>query len=308
MRDIVKRPSLAHNMENTYKSGYIAVIGKPNVGKSTIINHLIGQRLAIVTPKPQTTRDNILGILTTESYQMIFIDTPGIHKPKTLLGKHMVKQAKASLGDADIVLFILEAFGITDEDELVGNILKEFKKPVFLLVNKVDLVQKDEILPLIDEVQKMHTFQEVIPISATKGDNMDLLKQKLIETLLIGPQYYPEDQLSDKNERFFVSEIIREYALRYLREEVPHSVAVKIEEMKDRSDKLSYINAIIYVERDSQKMIIVGEKGHQIKKIGEESRKQLEKFLGKKIYLELWVKVSKNWRKNPTILKSLGYT
>lgn len=308
MRDIVKRLSLAHIMENNYKSAYVAVIGKPNVGKSTIINHLIGQRLAIVTPKPQTTRDNILGILTTESYQMIFIDTPGIHKPKTLLGEHMVKEARVSLRDADIVLFVLEAFGITDEDELVGKILRGFKNPVFLLVNKVDLVQKDKILPLIDEGQKMHTFQEVIPISATNGENMDLLKQKLIESLPIGPQYYPEDQLSDKNERFFVSEIIREHALRYLREEVPHSVAVKIEEMKDRSEKLSYINAIIYVERDSQKMIIIGEKGHQIKKIGEESRKQLERFLGRKVYLELWVKVLKNWRKNPAVLKSLGYT
>lgn len=294
-------------MKDNYNSGYIAVIGKPNVGKSTIINHLMGERLAIVTPKPQTTRDNILGIHTTETYQMIFIDTPGIHKPKTLLGKHMVKEARASLGDADIVLFVIEAFGLTQEDELVSQILKGFKKPVFLLVNKIDIVQKDEILPIIDEAQHMHSFQEVIPISATKGDNMDILKQKLIETLPIGPQYYPEDQLSDKNERFFVSEIIREQALRYLQEEVPHSVAVKIEEMKDRTPTLSYIKATIYVERDSQKMIIIGKGGHQIKEIGQESRKHLEKFLGRKVYIELWVKVSKDWRKNPGVLKSLGY-
>lgn len=294
-------------MENNYKSGYIAVIGKPNVGKSTIINRLIGQKLSIVTPRPQTTRDNILGILTTDTYQMIFIDTPGIHKPKTLLGKHMVKEARASLEDADIVLFVIEGFGLTEEDDLVSSILKGYKKPVYLLINKVDLVQKDKILPVIDAAQGMHQFLEVIPISATKGDNMDILKQKLIETLPIGPQYYPEDQLSDKQERYFVSEIIREQALRYLQEEVPHSVAVRLEEMVDRSERLSYIKATIYVERDSQKMIIIGKNGQKIKEIGQEARKHLEKFLGRKVYLELWAKVSKDWRKNPAVLKSLGY-
>lgn len=294
-------------MADDYKSGYIAVIGKPNVGKSTIINYLLGEKLAIVTPRPQTTRNNILGILTTKTYQMIFIDTPGIHKPKSLLGKHMVKQARASLNDADIVLFIIEAFGITEEDELVGNVLKYYTKPVFFLLNKVDIAQKDEILPIIDSAQNFHKFQEIMPISAIKGDNMDVLKQKLVELLPIGPQYYPEDQLSDKNERFFVTEIIREQALRYLQEEVPHSVAVKIEEMKDRTPTLSYIKAIIYVERDSQKMIIVGKNGQQIKKIGEEARKKLENFLDRKIYLELWAKVSKDWRKNPAMLRTLGY-
>lgn len=291
-------------MENNYKSGYIAVIGKPNVGKSTIINHLIGEKLSIVSPKPQTTRDNILGILTTDSYQMIFIDTPGIHRPKTLLGKHMVKEARISLHDADIILFVIEAFGLTQEDELVSKLLKG---TVFLIVNKIDLVRKDELLPVIDTAQHMHQFNEVIPISATKGDNMDVLKQKLIETLPVGPQYYPEDQLSDKQERYFVSEIIRENALRYLQEEVPHSVAVKIEEMVDRSERLSYIKATIYVERDSQKMIIIGKNGRKIKEIGQESRKKLESFLGRKIFLELWAKVSKDWRKNPAVLKSLGY-
>lgn len=290
-----------------YKSGYIAVIGKPNVGKSTIINRLIGQKLSIVTPRPQTTRDNILGILTTDTYQMIFIDTPGIHKPKTLLGKHMVKEARISLQDADIVLFVIEAFGLTEEDELVGNILKGYKKPVFLLVNKVDITKKDEILPVIDTAQGMHQFQEVIPVSATKGDNMEVLKQKLIETLSLGPQYYPEDQISDKQERYFVSEIVREKALRYLQEEVPHSVAVKIEEMVDRTPALSYIKATVYVERDSQKKIIIGKDGQKIKEIGQEARKHLEQFLGRKVYLELWAKVSKDWRKNPMVLKSLGY-
>lgn len=292
------------NTESNYKSGYIAVIGKPNVGKSTIINRLIGQKLSIVTPRPQTTRDNILGILTTDTYQMIFIDTPGIHKPKTLLGKHMVKEARSSLGDADIILFVIEAFGLDQEDELVCKLLKG---TVFLIVNKVDMVRKDELLPIMDTAQHIYQFNDIIPISATKGDNMDLLKQKLIDILPIGPQYYPEDQLSDKQERYFVSEIIREQALRYLQEEVPHSVAVKIEEMVDRSEKLSYIKATIYVERDSQKMIIIGKNGQKIKEIGQEARKHLENFLGRKVYLELWAKVSKDWRKNPTVLKSLGY-
>lgn len=293
---------------NNFKSGYIAVIGKPNVGKSTVTNRLTGQKLSIVTPRPQTTRDNIFGIATTDKYQMIFIDTPGIHKPKTLLGRHMVRQARSSLGDADIVLFIIEAFGLTEEDELIGSILKDYKKPVFLLVNKADLVQKDKILPVIDTAKKIHAFHEIIPISALKGDNMDVLKQKIIDTLPAGPQYYPEDQITDKNERYFVSEIIREQALRYLQEEVPHAVAVNIEEMKDRTERLSYIKATIYVERDSQKMIIIGKNGKKIKEIGEESRKRLENFLQRKIYLELWAKVSKDWRKNPAVLKTLGYT
>jgi GTP-binding protein Era len=293
---------------NNYKSGYIAVIGKPNVGKSTIINNLIGQKLTIVTPKPQTTRDNIIGIHTDKNCQMIFIDTPGIHAPKTLLGKHMVKEARNSLRDADIALFVIEPFGITKEDELVAGVLKEFTKPVFLIVNKSDTKKKNEMLPVIDEVKNWHTFADIIPLSGLKGDNMDLLREKLVQTLPLGPQYYPEDQVSDKQERFFVTEIIRENALRYLQEEVPHSVAVKVEEMKDRSPTLSYIKATIYVERDSQKLIIIGKDGHQIKKIGEESRKKLESFLERKVYLELWVKVSKDWRKNPAVLKELGYT
>lgn len=287
-----------------YKSGYIAVIGKPNVGKSTIINRLIGQKLSIVTPRPQTTRDNILGILTTDTYQMIFIDTPGIHKPKTFLGRHMVKEARASLGDADIILFVIEAFGLSEEDELAGNLLKG---NAFLIVNKIDLVKKDELLPVIDSAQHMYQFKEVIPVSAAKGDNMDILKEKIIEAMPRGPQYYPEDQLSDKQERFFVSEIIREHALRHLQEEVPHSVAVKIEEMKDRSERLSYIKATIYVERDSQKKIIIGKNGQKIKEIGQEARKHIERFLDRKAYLDLWVKVKKDWRKNPVVLKSLGY-
>lgn len=293
--------------ESSYKSGYIAVIGRPNVGKSTIINYLLGEKLNIVTPKPQTTRNNILGILTTDTYQIIFIDTPGIHKPKTLLGKHMVKTARESLKDADIVLFVVEPFKLTEEDKLVAKLLKGFKKSVFLLINKVDLMPKQQLLQVIYEVQHLHTFYELIPVSAAKGDNMGLLKDKLIEILPKGPQYYSEDQLSDKQERFFVTEIIREQTLKFLHEEVPHSVAVKLEEMKDRNLTLSYIKATIYVERHSQKKIIIGKNGHQLKEIGKSSRIKLQKFLDRKVYLDLWVKVYKNWRKDPSALKMLGY-
>ena len=294
-------------MENKYKSGYIAVIGKPNVGKSTLINRLLGEKLVIVTPRPQTTRNNIIGINTTKTHQLIFIDTPGIHKAKNLLGKHMVKQARASLQDADIILFIIEPFGITEEDKLIAELLKGIKKPVFLIINKADLINKDALLPVIDEAQKMHHFQEIIPISAMKGKNTDILKDKILDLIPYGPQYYSGDQLSDKQERFFVTEIIREQALRFLHEEIPHSVAVIIDEMKDRNPRLSYIKATIYVERDSQKLIIVGKNGQKIKQIGANSRKKLERFLGRKVYIELWVKLSKDWRKNPVFLKRLGY-
>lgn len=293
--------------KNKYKSGYIAVIGKPNVGKSTIINYLLQEKLNIVAPKPQTTRDNILGILSTDTYQIIFIDTPGIHQPKTLLGKHMVKKAKESLQDTDLVLFILNSFGLTPEDQLVAKVLKGFTNPVILLINKIDLVSKDHLLPNLEEAQHLHKFKELIPISAKKGINMDILRNKIIDFIPYGPQYYDPSQLSDRNERYFVTEIIREQTLKYLHKEVPHAIAVKLEEMKDRTAALSYIKATIYIERPSQKIIIVGKKGQQLKQIGKESRIKLEKFLGRKVYLDLWVKVLKNWRKNKSALKMLGY-
>ena len=288
---------------NNYRSGYIAVIGKPNVGKSTIINYLLGEKLVIVTPRPQTTRNNTLGILTTDNYQMIFIDTPGIHQPKTLLGKHMVKQARNSLQDSDIIVFVVDAYGITDEDKLVASLLKKLSKPTFLLINKIDLVVKSKLLPLIDTATGLFPFKEIIPTSSTKKQNMDILKEKLIGYLPFGPQYYPPEQLSDKKERFFVTELIREQTLKLIREEIPHSIAVQLEEMKDRSASLSYIKAIIYVERDSQKKIIIGKDGQQLKKIGQSSRIRIEKFLGRKVYLDLWIKVYKNWRKNPKAVK-----
>lgn len=292
-----------------FKSGYVAIIGKPNVGKSAVLNYLVGEKVAIVTEKPETTRDKILGILTREDVQVVFVDTPGIHKPRNLLGKHMTRIAKESLLEVDLIVFILDVTsGITSEDKIIFNLLKDARKPAILLINKVDLVSKSLALPLIDEASKIYEFKEIIPTSATKGDNMGALLKKVIEYLPLGPKYFFDDELTDKPERFLVGESIREKALELTREEVPHSIAVLVEEFKERpKKKLIYIRATIFVERHSQKKIVIGHKGQMLKNIGEAARKDIEDFLKKRIYLDLWVKVYENWRKDPQALKMLGY-
>ncbi len=292
-----------------FKSGYVAVIGKPNVGKSAVLNYLVGEKVAIVTEKPETTRDKILGILTREDVQVVFVDTPGIHKPRNLLGKHMTRIAKESLLEVDLIVFILDiTSGITSEDEVIFNLLKDARKPAILLINKVDLVSKSLALPLIDEASKIYEFKEIIPTSATKGDNMDVLLKKVIEYLPQGPKYFSDEQLTDKTERFLVGELIREKALELTWEEIPHSIAVLVEEFKERpKKKLIYIRATIFIERHSQKKIVIGHKGQMLKNIGEAARKNIEDFLKKRIYLDLWVKVYENWRKDPQALKMLGY-
>lgn len=292
-----------------FKSGYVAVIGKPNVGKSAVLNYLVGEKVAIVTEKPETTRDKILGILTREDVQVVFVDTPGIHKPRNLLGKHMTRIAKESLLEVDLIVFILDiTSGITSEDKVIFNLLKDARKPAILLINKVDLVSKSLALPLIDEASKIYEFKEIIPTSATKGDNMDVLLKKVIEYLPQGPKYFSDEQLTDKTERFLVGELIREKALELTWEEIPHSIAVLVEEFKERpKKKLIYIRATIFVERHSQKKIVIGHKGQMLKNIGEAARKNIEDFLKKRIYLDLWVKVYENWRKDPQALKMLGY-
>lgn len=292
-----------------FKSGYVAIIGKPNVGKSAVLNYLVGEKVAIVTEKPETTRDKILGILTREDVQVVFVDTPGIHKPRNLLGKHMTRIAKESLLEVDLIVFILDiTSGITNEDEIIFNLLKDARKPAILLINKVDLVSKSLALPLIDEASKIYEFKEIIPTSATKGDNMDVLLKKVIEYLPQGPKYFSDEQLTDKTERFLVGELIREKALELTWEEIPHSIAVLVEEFKERpKKKLIYIRATIFVERHSQKKIVIGHKGQMLKNIGEAARKDIEDFLKKRIYLDLWVKVNENWRKDPQALKMLGY-
>lgn len=294
---------------NNFKAGFVAVVGKPNVGKSTLINRYLGEKISIVSPKPQTTRHRILAILNQDNYQIVFLDTPGIHEPKHLLGKYMVKEAESSLEDADIILVLLDATtGIEPEDRHLLELVNEYSKKKILAVNKIDAIKKSELLPILDEAGKIAEFDEYIPVSALQGENTDLLLEKIVEFLPQSPPFYPPDQLSDKTERFHVAELIREKILENTYEEVPHSVAVVVEEFKEREEKnLIYIKAIIYVERPSQKKIIIGEDGRMLKKIGTEARTEIERFLGKKVFLDLWVKVYEKWRRDSMALKRLGY-
>jgi len=292
---------------DSFKSGFVAIIGKPNVGKSTILNAFLRQKIAIVSEKPETTRDNIQGILTTEQAQIIFVDTPGIHRPHLLLGKSMVKKAKSSLLDTDLLLFVIDlASGLRSEDFLIIDLIRDVGKPAIAVINKIDRVSKKNILPIIDELKNRYGFLDFIPISAIEDDNIELLKGKILENLQAGEVYYPDGQVTDKNEIFQTSEIIREKVLSNTRQEVPHSVAVKIEKFSHRQDKdILDIEAIIYVERDSQKGIVVGKKGSMTKTIAVSSRQELEEIFKKKVFLQVWVKVLKDWRKDPKMIRFL---
>lgn len=293
-----------------FKAGKVAIIGRSNVGKSTLLNALVKEKLCIVSQKPETTRDNIQGIISGKDFQIVFIDTPGIHKPKTLLGKSMVRRASSTFLEVDLILTLIDADrGITQEDVRIFEQLPS-QKPNFLIINKIDEIEKRHVLPIIERAQK-YFFKEIIPISATKKDGTDIVFDNILKYLPEGYPIFPEDQLSDKNEKFLTQEIIREKVIQETRQEVPHSIAVGIEEMKDKKDKknnaICYIRAFIYVERKSQKGIIIGKNGRMLKKIGEESRKEIESFLQKKVFLDLWVKIYENWRKDPFALKNLGY-
>jgi GTP-binding protein Era len=295
-------------MTDSFKSGFIGIIGKSNVGKSTILNTLLKKKIAIVSKKPETTRDTIIGIMTTKTEQAVFIDTPGIHKPHLLLGKLMVKKAKSTLSDADLLLFVVElTTGLREEDYLIIDLIKESKKQTLAVINKIDIVSKSKMLPIIDELKDLYNFLDFIPISALKGDGLVLLKDKILKYLPCGEKYYPDSQIADKDEKFQTAEIIREKALELTRHEVPHSIAVVVENMSERKDKeILDIDATIYVERDSQKAILIGHKGIMAKEISTLSRLELEEKFGKKVFLRIWVKVLKNWRKDPGSLKKLG--
>ncbi|MDP8233303.1 MAG: GTPase Era [Candidatus Saelkia tenebricola] len=296
--------------KNSLKSGFVAVVGKPNVGKSTLINNLLGEKVSIVSSKPKTTRNKILAILTGDSHQVIFVDTPGIHKSKYLLDKYMLKEAESSLGDTDIVIVMLDASrGITTEDRYIFELLAFSKKSKFLVLNKIDLISNLEILPLLDEVSKTCKFDEHIPISALKNRNLDRLLEQIIKYLPEGDFYYPDDQLTDKSLRFHAQEMIRERVLENTYMEVPYSVAVVVEEFKKAAKKkgMVVIEATIYVERDTQKGILIGHNGSMLKKVGTEARLEIEKFLDKKVFLELRVKVSEKWRKDGFALRRFGY-
>ena len=298
--------------EKDFRSGYVSIIGAPNVGKSTLLNTILGQKLAIVTPKPQTTRNQIRGIVTTDTHQIIFVDTPGLMDPKYLLQSEMVRTAHGAMRDADIILFVIDVSkqNETIETEIIDQIqrLKRCKK--ILVLNKVDLVDKRILLPIIEGFNEKPQFDEIIPISAKTGDGVPSLLERVATLLPSGPLYYPEDQLSDLPERFFISETIREKILLITKREVPYSCAVVIEEFEKRkrktSEDIQYIRAIVYAEKQTQKQIIIGKGGKIVKRVGELARLDIERFLDIPVYLELYVTVKANWRRDRSKLKELG--
>lgn len=298
-----------NTMEEQFKSGFVAIIGRPNVGKSTFMNRVIGEKIAIMSDKPQTTRNKIQGVLTEKDAQMIFIDTPGIHKPKHKLGDFMVNVAENTLNEVDAIMFMINAEeGYGRGDQFIIDRLQKINQPVFLIVNKIDRVHPDQLLPLIDEYREKLDFEEIIPISALEGNNVDHLLGVIKSHLPEGPQFYPEDHITDHPERFIVSELIREKVLHLTREEIPHSIAVVIETIKPRDDSNAvFIQAAIIVERKSQKGIIIGKQGSMLKEVGQRARKDIEALLGSKVFLELWVKVQKDWRNRQIQLSDFGY-
>lgn len=291
-----------------YKSGFVSIIGRPNVGKSTFLNRIIGQKIAIMSDKPQTTRNKIQGVYTENDSQVIFIDTPGIHKPKHKLGDFMVKMAQTTLKEVDIVLFMVNAVeGFGRGEEFIIEKLKETKQPVFLVINKIDQVHPEQLLELIDQYRKLYDFAEIVPISALDGNNVESLIGTIKKYLPEGPQYYPDNQVTDHPERFIIAELIREKVLHLTREEVPHSVAVVIDAIQKREGGAVYINATIVVERPSQKGIIIGKQGKMLKEVGKRARFDIEALLGSKVFLEVWVKVQKDWRNKMSQLRDLGF-
>lgn len=297
-------------MENKkYKSGFISIIGRPNVGKSTFLNRVIGQKIAIMSDKPQTTRNKVQGVLTTDDAQMVFIDTPGIHKPKHKLGDFMMKTAVNTLREVDLVLFMINAEeGFGGGDEFIIDKLKDIKTPIFLVINKIDRIHPDKLMELIVQYKEFLDFAEIVPISALEGNNVDRLLEQIQKILPEGPQYYPADQVTDHPERFIVSELIREKVLHLTREEVPHSIAVVIDKISKRDGKdMIDVMATIVVERDSQKGIVIGKQGALLKEVGKRSRQDIEHLLGSKVFLELWVKVQKDWRNKAANLRDFGF-
>ena len=295
------------------KTGYVAILGLPNSGKSTLLNTLLGQKLSIINSKPQTTRKRILGILSEENHQIIFLDTPGILTPSYLLQEKMMADVKTSLDDADVIILIIDVKEDPSAENLFAQqFVKEFvlnsKKPKLLVLNKVDLIVQDKVNELIKNFESQNIFEEVIPISATANFNIQRVKEGIIQFLPKGPKLFPDDQVTDENERFFVSEIIREKILELYRDEVPYSCEVLIADFKEREEGKNFIRAEIVVEKDSQKAIIIGKGGTAIKKLGQIARKSIEEFLQKEVFLELRVKVRKKWRSDENLLKSFGYS
>ncbi|NLL00556.1 MAG: GTPase Era [Clostridiales bacterium] len=306
--------------ENKKKSGFVTLIGRPNVGKSTLMNHLIGQKIAITSNKPQTTRNRIQTVLTDERGQIIFLDTPGIHKAKNKLGQYMVSVAERTLKEVDLVLWLVEPSTFIGAGERhIAEQLMQIKTPVILVINKIDMVNKGEILSFISAYKDILNFAEIIPVSALKGENTEELTKLIFNYLPYGPQYYDEDTITDQPERQIVAELIREKALRYLEEEIPHGIAVSIEQMRERNNRafdtnssdasgIMDIHATIICERDSHKGIIIGKGGSMLKKIGTQARREIENLLDCQVNLQLWVKVKKDWRDSDSLLRNYGYS
>lgn len=295
-------------MQNNFHSGFVAILGRPNVGKSTFLNRVVGQKIAIMSDKAQTTRNKIQGIYTEDDAQIVFIDTPGIHKPHSRLGDFMVESALSTLNEVDAVLFMVNATQKRGRgDDFIIERLKNVKKPIYLVINKIDQIHPDKLLQIIDDYRNTLDYAEVFPISALEGNNCPELIESLVNTLPEGPQYYPADQITDHPERFIAGELIREKVLELTREEVPHSVAVVVDRIHREDDEKVLVQATIVVERNSQKGIIIGKGGKMLKQIGVKARKDIELMLGDKVYLELWVKVQPNWKDRQVDLQALGY-
>ena len=295
-------------MEKQHKSGFVAVIGRPHVGNSTLINHLIGQKIAIMSDKPQTTRNRILCVLTQPDAQIVFLDTPGVHKPLHKLGEYMANTVENTLKEVDAILFVVdvtEKFGAGER--FIIDHLKATKRPVILIINKIDRVKNEDILPIIANYAAQYDFAGVVPISAKNKLNLDHILSEVKKYLPEGPEYYPEDMVTDQPERLIAAEMVREKVLELTRDEVPHAVAVDVDEMATRPKGDVYIRATIYVERDSQKGIVIGGHGSMLREIGQRARHDIEVLLGAKVYLDLWVKVRKDWRNRDAILKSFGF-
>lgn len=293
-----------------YRSGFVALVGRPNVGKSTLLNALVGEKIAIVTDKPQTTRNRIQGIYTDEDRQIIFVDTPGMHRPRTRLGSYMVKVAQGALAGVDVALHVVDGKApIGQGDRYIASCFSDLNIPVLLVVNKMDILNRGQMVLALDSYSRLADYTEVVPVSALLGENIPLLLEIITKYLPEGPQFYPSDMVTDQADHFAVAELIREQVLKLTWHEVPHAVGVLIEEMEQREEKtLLYIRATVLVEKQSQKRIIIGQGGQQLKAIGQQARKNIEDLFGQRVYLDLWVKVKEDWRDRERSLSELGYT
>ena len=292
--------------EKKFRSGFVAILGRPNVGKSSIMNRIVGEKVAIVSNHPQTTRSKLLGVATGPDWQLVFVDTPGLHKPRTKLGEYMMKSASDAREGVDAVLAVVDGQRIGGGDRAVLSDIQSMNCPRFLAVNKIDIVPPEKLMPQLAELNEFH-FDQIFSVSARTGENIDLLTRKLIEAMPEGPKYFPDDMITDQPERVMCAEIIREKALLNLRDEIPHGVGVEMLQIKKLSENLTEIHANVYCERESHKSIIIGKKGAMLKKIGELARADIEQFMGTKVYLQTWVKVKENWRDSMAQLRNFGF-